>query len=288
MGSRPVGVSDQLAARIQAASSALALRAAWSAFDRAGHEPARALFRLALYTAARSGDRDLRAHVLADIAAQYLYTGYGEDGLEMIRMAEGDERVSAGVRMVVHGVKARVYAATGAGDDCRRQIEAAEQCFEQADPNTAGWVGSLRHPGHLHVAAGHALAVLAGHTHAGGDVAEARHRLTAAIDAFDTTHARAVALCTTRLAMLHLDGGDLEEGASWARLAVLSAATVTSIRLARDLDTIRKTALTYPDDETMRALVASIDATDTDEPPTPEDNAASPAPQPPVGSSAAR
>jgi hypothetical protein len=39
--------------------------------DVASHEAGRSLFRLALYTAARAGDPDLRAHVLVDVAAQH-------------------------------------------------------------------------------------------------------------------------------------------------------------------------------------------------------------------------
>jgi transcriptional regulator with XRE-family HTH domain len=101
------------AARLAAAVSALAARAGWSAFDVAAHEAARSLFRLALYTAARAGDPDLRAHILADVAAQHNQLGYHQDALAVIRLGEGDDRVAPAVRMLLHGVKARVYAALG-------------------------------------------------------------------------------------------------------------------------------------------------------------------------------
>jgi hypothetical protein len=59
----------------------LAARCAWTAFDTGSHEAARSLFRLALYAAGRAGDPDLRAHILADVAAQHRYLGYHEDCL---------------------------------------------------------------------------------------------------------------------------------------------------------------------------------------------------------------
>jgi transcriptional regulator with XRE-family HTH domain len=264
-------VSNELRRRIAGAVSGLALRCAWSAFDAAAHESARSLFRLASFTAVQSGDRDLRAHVLADAAAQYNYTGYHHDGLDIIRMVEGDERVSPAVRMVVHGVKARSYASAGEAGACRRHIELADQAYADADERAAGWVGKLRHPGHLYAATGHALAVLAIRNDAGEGVGEARERLVKAVDAFDpAVHARALALCTTRLASLHLDTGELGQGAEWARLAVRNADGITSVRLARDLAAIRKSAASHPDQPAMSELVAEIDTagiTDADEQP---------------------
>jgi hypothetical protein len=253
-------VSPKVQRRLAAAVGALAARAGWAAFDVAAHEAGRSLFRLALYTAARAGDPDLRAHILVDVAAQHSYTGYPEDGLEIIRMVEGDERVSPGVRMVVHGVKARAYAATGAADGCRRQIGLAEEAFELADEAVTGWVGSLRHPGLLYAVTGHAVAELAVRDGSQADARDAQRRLARAIDALDpTTHARSRALCTIKLALLYLWSGELEQGASWARLGVLAATGITSARLAREVAVIRVAADARADAPEMRALVACID-----------------------------
>jgi hypothetical protein len=253
-------VSPKVQRRLAAAVGALAARAGWAAFDVAAHEAGRSLFRLALYTAARAGDPDLRAHILVDVAAQHSYTGYPEDGLEIIRMVEGDERVSPGVRMVVHGAKARAYAATGAADGCRRQIGLAEEAFELADEAVTGWVGSLRHPGLLYAVTGHAVAELAVRDGSQADARDAQRRLARAIDALDpTTHARSRALCTIKLALLYLWSGELEQGASWARLGVLAATGITSARLAREVAVIRVAADARADAPEMRALVACID-----------------------------
>jgi transcriptional regulator with XRE-family HTH domain len=167
-----VGMADPLPARLYAAVGALAARAGWAAFDVAAHEAARSLFRLALYTAARAGDPSLRAHVLADVAAQHNQLGYHQDALELIRLAEGDERVAPGVRMVLHGVKARAYAAAGELAACRRHIALAEQAHERTtvagaaggagpDRQPPAWVCRLASPAQLDATTGHALAMLA-------------------------------------------------------------------------------------------------------------------------------
>lgn len=108
-----IGVDDPAGRRVYAAVAGLARRSAWSAFDTLAHEAARGLFRLASYAAVQCGDRDLRAHVLADVAAQYSYTGYHEDGLEIIRIVEGDERVCPAVRM--GGIRCEGQDLRGAG-----------------------------------------------------------------------------------------------------------------------------------------------------------------------------
>jgi transcriptional regulator with XRE-family HTH domain len=248
--------------QLHAAVGGLAARCAWAAFDTNSHEAARSLFRLALYAAGRAGDPDLRAHVLADVAAQHNHLGYRDDCLEIVRFAEGDERVTPTVRMVLHGVKARAYAALGEGDACRRHVDLAEQAY--TDPNTEarGWVGTLRHPAHLAAATGHAIAELA-HSATGSDtdVAEAQKRLWQAADAFDpTTHARARALCIARLATLHLAAGGLEEGVHWARQALELVAGIGSVRLYRDLAAIHAAATDRKHEPAMAELAADIDA----------------------------
>jgi hypothetical protein len=107
---------------------------------------------------------------------------------------------------------------------------------------------------------GHALAVLGARDGEPSTVADARRRLTEAVDAFDPdTHHRAWALCTTRLAMLALAAGDLDQCVRWTGQALRSAGSVRSARLLRDLVTIRAAAAER-DDPAVRDLIASIDA----------------------------
>jgi hypothetical protein len=62
--------------------------------------------------ATEADDPDLRAQILSDVATQHLYLGDPNACLTVIRLADGDERISAGVRFVLHGVKARAYGAS--------------------------------------------------------------------------------------------------------------------------------------------------------------------------------
>jgi transcriptional regulator with XRE-family HTH domain len=255
------GMSAAVSRRLYATVGGLAARAAWAAFDVAAHEAARSLFRLALYTAVRAGDPNLRAHVLADVAAQHNQLGYHEDCLEVVRLGEGDERVAPAVRMVLHGVRARAYAATGEPDACRRHVQLAEEAFGDASPDAPGWVGRLCHPAHLYAATGHAMAQLALGSLAERDLRDACQRLVRAVDAFDpVTHARAHALCTAQLAVLHLVAAEPEQGAHWTRQALRCAAGIRSARLTRGIAEIRTAAAARPEDPTMRQLVVDIDA----------------------------
>ena len=210
------GAGEDVQRRLHAVVGAIAHRAGWAAFDVGGHEAARSLFRFALYAAAVGEDHDLRGHVLADVAAQHNQLGYRRDALDLIRLGEGDERIAPAVRVVLHGVKARTYGCLGEVDACRAQVEAADAVFDRCRPGEPGWVGRLAHPARLLAITGHALADLAGHTGDDADRGEAVDRLSKAVDQFDAeVHARARALCVTRLAVLRAASSDPDEAASW-------------------------------------------------------------------------
>jgi transcriptional regulator with XRE-family HTH domain len=256
----------QISVPLHRAAAGLALRCAWSAFDCAAHEQARSLFRLGIYTAVRGGDRNLRAHAMAEVAAQHNAVGYPDDALEVLGIAKGDDRVAPQVRMVLQGVEARAHAALGDIDACMHSVEAIEAGHAGlvGQPDADGWVATLTTPARVHAAIGHALANLArktGHSEADWVAEQARQRLTEAVDAFDATaQARAHALCVAQLAVLHLRGEQVEQGAAWGRLALLSAATVRSARLTHNIARIRGLAAKHADQTEAKALVEEIDA----------------------------
>jgi hypothetical protein len=256
------GPPAQTGARLAAATGALAARAGWAAYDVSAHEAARSLFRLALHTAGRAGDPNLRAHVLADIAAQHNQLGYHHDALDIIRLAEGDERLAPPVRMLLHTVKARIYAAHGHADHTRHQIEQAETIYADPGQQTApepGWVATLRHPGHLYAATGHAMATLANHTGTQADTEQAQRRLTQAVDVLDpTTYTRAHALAATRLATLQLNADDPDQAAHTIRIALRSAELLRSARVAHGLATLQTAAERHPDQQAAQALASII------------------------------
>ena len=258
-----INVSEPVAARLHSAIGALAARAGWAAFDVSAHESARSLFRLALYTAARAPDPDLRAHVLADVAAQHNQLGYHQDALAVIRLGEGDERVSPAVRMVLHAVKARAYAAIDLPPECRQQVELAEHAQERAEAGAGGkgqsWVDQLADPVHLSAATGHAMAALALRTGEPADQRDAVQRLSRAVAGFDPhTHARARALCLAQLATLQLTAGDLDQALHWARHTLSEAAGIRSARLAHAIAGIRAAAAGHPDQPALQELIAGF------------------------------
>lgn len=255
-------ITPDVEQRLATAISTLAARAGWSAFDVAAHEAARSLFRLALYTAARAGDPHLRAHILADVAAQHNQLGYHQDALAVVRLGEGDERVAPAVHMLLHTVKARIYAALGDTDQTRRQIEQAETIH--TDPSQTSqepsWVATLLRPGHLHAATGHAMATLASHTTTEAHADDARRRLAQAVEELDPAiYARAHTLAATRLAMLQLATDDPDAGARTARAALQTAAPVRSARVTHSLATLRTIASRHPDQQTTQTLITEID-----------------------------
>lgn len=256
------GAADPpVATRLYAGIGTLAQRAGWACFDIDAHEAARSLFRLALATAAAAAAPNLRAHLLADVAAQHNHLGYHDDALELIRLGEGDERITPAVRAVLHGVKARAYAATGDRHACLHHIERAAEAHGLADTETGDWLGDLAHPAHLHAATGHALATLAASTGTEADRDRAVPRLTQAIHSLEaTTHTRALALCTARLATVHLTSGDLDQGTHWAHYTLHHATGLHSARVHHAIATIRATATRcHPEEPAIQELVTRID-----------------------------
>ncbi|MDQ1248728.1 MAG: helix-turn-helix protein [Actinomycetota bacterium] len=249
-------MTDPVRTRLHAAVASLAERAAWSTFDAGAHDEARTLFKLALYTATEADDADLRAHILSDIATQQLHLGDPDECVKIIRLAEGDDRLSVAVRFVLHGVKARALGAMGDAPGCARQIDMAEQAYTTITPTTTPvWMRGFLCDAHVQSVTGQAAYALAQATAGFSD--DAHNRLTSAIAGFDQTRNRAIALCATRLATLHLHAGHTPEGTEAARTALAAVPGLRSARITMDLTTMRAAA--QPDDD-LRQLREEISA----------------------------
>ena len=232
---------------LHTAIGTLATFAAWAAFDAAQHHTARHLFTLALDAAVVADDPDLRAHILADVAAVHNHLDHPGDALQIIRLAGGDERVSPAIRSILHGVHANTHAAQGHHEHTTREIDHAEHAAAAVTPDAVpAWLGGW-HPAHTSAVCAHAAATLAVTTSTDTDLADAHKRLTHAIDTIDATaRTRALARCQTRLALLHLHNGDTDEATHWAHQARTQATDLHSARVDHDLATIHTDTGTPP------------------------------------------
>jgi transcriptional regulator with XRE-family HTH domain len=235
-GLREATMSDRVRRRLEVAVGTLARQTAWSAFDTDRHEIARGLSRVALGAAVRADDPDLRGHALADVAAQQADLGHAADALQTLRLVD-DQRCSPAVRCVLHGVRARSYAALGQRDRCLREIGEAEQTSAEVEAEAAPqWLAGWE-PAHTEAVCGHAYALLAETDDAAAeDVVEAHRRLAAAADELTVAgRRRAAALCLTGLARLHQRCGHPDEAAWWAERAQPIAGQLRSARLDHQL-----------------------------------------------------
>jgi hypothetical protein len=254
------GVSAAVKPRLYAAVAALAQRAGWAAFDADDHDVARTLFCIGLYAAARADDPNLRAHIVADLAAQYNFLGYPADCLEVARFGGVDERVGPAVWKVLAMVKARAYALLGNTPACRRQLELAEEHQAAIEP-VGGWLGTIASRAQLHAGSGHAMATLARRTQDADVRTIARERLATAIDELDPHgHTRARALCIAQLAALQLEAGVLDEGVRWGRRLLDTATGIRSARLAEHLNQVRIAAKAHEHETAVKKLLADLAA----------------------------
>jgi len=102
---------------------------------------------------------------------------------------------------------------------------------------TPAWMTPFLNDAHVQSVTGQAAYSLAQAT--GRFSEDAHDRLTRAIEGFDDGRARAIALCATRLACLHLDAGHLDEGIQAARVALHAAPGLRSTRITQDLTDMR-------------------------------------------------
>jgi len=253
-------MSDPVRIRLFGAVGSLAERAAWATFDAGDHGPARRLFRIALHTASQADDADLVAHILSDVATQQMYLGHPDDGVRLVRLAAGDDRISPAVRFVLHGVQARAHGELGEAEPTVRHIGLAEQQYaDVTEDNLPAWMRQFLTDAHVFSVTGQAAFSLARTTGVGFD--DAAGRLKRALVGFGPGRARAVALCATRLATLHLHAGHHDDGVAVARTALSAAPGLRSARILADLDDMRQAAAEYPQTRDFAEEIATAFST---------------------------
>jgi transcriptional regulator with XRE-family HTH domain len=242
-GLRAASMTAPVRHRWHTAVATLAMWGAWSAHDACQRPVARALSVLALDAAVRADEPDVRAHVLADIAACHNAHGHPVDALRTLRLGGGDERTHPAVQSVLHGVRARAYAALGERERCEREIRLVQDVAAAVDPDTVpGWFGGWQ-PAHVAAVCGHAQADLATAT---GDVdalAAAHAALVTAAERLVAVRPRAAALCLTHLAHAHRKCGDPDNVIGLVARAQHLAGGLRSGRVSAELAGLRGTTV---------------------------------------------
>jgi hypothetical protein len=242
-GLRAAGMSGPVRQRWHAAVARLATWTAWSAHDACQRPVARALSVLALDAAVRADEPDVRAHVLADIAACHNAHGHPDDALRTLRLGGGDERTHPAVQSVLHGVRARAYARLGEPERCEREIRLVRDVAATVDPDTVpGWFGGWQ-PAHVAAVCGHAQADLATATGDADVLAAAHVALVTAAEQLAAVRPRAAALCLTHLADAHRRCGDPDHVTGLVDRAQHLAGGLRSGRVNRELAGLRGPAV---------------------------------------------
>jgi hypothetical protein len=223
--------------RLCSAVGLLADRLGWSLYDAGHHAKANEVLSFALDTAAKGADRDLRAHIMLDLSTVVTDSGDPRDGVEILRLALGDERISSAERANLHAVCARHCGTAGDWQSGLRHVGLAEEALARPGRTDApDWSRRITvSKGHHDSALGLALFAL-------GDDRRARDRLTAALNSLDHGRTRTGLRCRTRLAVLNMRDGARTDGETEARRAVHEATGVRSRRVDRDLSMMLTTA----------------------------------------------
>jgi hypothetical protein len=243
VGMRGALMTEPVRQRWHAAVGMLAMWGAWSAHDAGQRPVARALSILALDAAVRADEPDLRAHVLADIAACHNHAGHPADALQAIRLGDGDERVHPAVQTMLYAVRARAHACLDQPDQCHREITRAEHLAATVDPSgVPAWLGGWE-PRHVWAVLGHALADLALASGDPDDLDRAHQHLSPAAGSLTAVRPRAAALCLIHLAGVHRAYGNSDRVAALASRAEQLATGLRSGRVSRELAALRGTTV---------------------------------------------
>ncbi|GHE38595.1 hypothetical protein GCM10017673_46210 [Streptosporangium violaceochromogenes] len=231
-------MSPAIRERLFSAVGLLADRLGWATYDAGKPSQAIQLLTFALNSTAQGDDRDLRAHVMLDISTVITDMGRPSDGVEVLRMALGDERVSPAEQANLHAVAARHCAAAGDRKAGLRHISRAENALER-ESEVAGapeWAHRIT------VSAGHHDSALGLALFALGEDDRAKVRLTSAIEKLGSGRTRTGLRCLTRLAALDIRSGDRDQGQAKALQAAAKAADIHSTRVTADLRMVISTA----------------------------------------------
>lgn len=233
-------MTEPIRQRLSSAVGLLADRLGWSVYDSGRSDKASRMLVFALDSAARGADPDLRAHIMLDLSTVTTDAGYPADGVDILRAALGDERISSAERANLHAVCARHCASAGYRESGLRHASLAEEALAQSDlADGPDWARQITYgPGHHYSALGLALFAL-------GDAVRSRQHLDSALTKLDQRRTRTALRCRIRLAILEMRDGNGAGGVTEGYRVISDVAGVTSRRVLSDLRMLQDQAVTH-------------------------------------------
>jgi len=225
---------DKLREELFAAVGGLAGVAGFIAFDAFAHDEARRVFRFALECAESSGDWQLRAMLLSDMARQEMWCGDPDTGLTHVELAlVRPDRLTPTERAMLHTVRARALAKLGRhrAQDALKAVGAADEEFAKSvSLNAPPWMAFYDEAQHNGDTA-HALFDMA----VVGHRTEAGARFAYAVKNHSSEFARSRAISQTKLASLTMATGDPRRATVFGHCALDAVGALKSLRAAADL-----------------------------------------------------
>ncbi len=213
---RPIG------RRLHILAANIAQTAGWHRFDHGQHASATRLWHSALHSAHSSGDRDLGAGILSDIAYQQTWLQAPHVAVQILDHAI-TKAIHPSARSLLQLRKARAHAALGEEARCTRALGAAEAALDAASgessPSWCAWLA----PTDLAVDSGRCLLDLGHHRRARQLIEEGTRLLPTA-----RTKTRSVFLAYEAESFLR--SGEVDRAAAAAHEALTMAARIGAPR----------------------------------------------------------
>lgn len=244
----------------QSSTARLADVAGFMSFDCGDHLAARRFFLVALQLAAEAGDVQQRVYTLHDAAIQAVWLDRNDLGLDLIRLARGDNRLLSPVaRAVLTIVEACALGHQADVAGVERAVGQADELFAQravdSDDPTWAWYYSNAQ---MTCEGGRALFDAAMRTDDARIATMAEHRLRTSYDLSPADRARSRTFDLIRIACLVLRFDDPHGGLDLAEQALGDAAPLRSKRIADDIRMLIKTAAPLERNAVFRPRVREL------------------------------
>ncbi|WP_331733684.1 helix-turn-helix domain-containing protein (plasmid) [Embleya sp. NBC_00888] len=130
--------------RLHVLAASLAQTIGWHRFDQGAHRAAATYWHAGLHSAHASGDHDLGAGILSDLAYQATWTNEARTAIDILDHAV-TRATHPTAKSLLHLRKARAHAALGEAASCRRALAVSEQELDAAasadpSPSWCSWM----------------------------------------------------------------------------------------------------------------------------------------------------